>query len=127
MLQLPTFLPVAPILNLYTRYTPIPIGTYDTMGMHMDLFDISEGETEEGEKNSLDRRGKFISVFTQIDSAIVQRVDIINKDGYNDPNVVYGILTGALTDGMKERARKMLHFQRFIGLKQATLMVKIYL
>ena len=54
-------------------------------------------------------------------------MDISNEDGYENANVFHGILMRALRNGMKERAGKISIFQRFVGLKQAALKVKIYL
>ena len=53
-------------------------------------------------------------------------MDNINEDGYEDPSIVNGILMKALIDEMKEKASKMSHFQRFVGLKLVALMVTFY-
>ena len=75
----------------------------------------------------MDKKGKFVLVFQNLDHPTTGlNVDIINKDGYEDPYVVDGILTGALTNGMKNRTKRMSHLQRFIGMKQATLMVRFH-
>ena len=45
------------------------MGTKDIIGMDIGLFDISEEEIEEGEKSSLDKKGKFVPVLKKINPA----------------------------------------------------------
>ena len=52
---------------------------------------------------------KFIPVFQKLDPAIGLKIDIINEDGYEDPYVVDEILTSVLTNGMKNKIKRMSH------------------
>ena len=72
----------------------------------------------------MDKKWKFVPEFQKLDLAIGLKVDILNEDGYEDPYIVDGILTGALTDGMKRKTKRMSHLQRLAGMKQTTLMVR---
>ena len=69
-------------------------------------------------RKNMDKKGKFVPEFNKKDPATRPKMDITNEAGYENPYVVDNILTGALTEGMKKKASKMSHFQRFAGLKK---------
>ena len=104
LLILLNFLLKVSTLGLYPKYPfPIPIGSKDTMGMSIDLTNIIDSEAEINISKDKAKKGKFVPIFQNLDLAIGLRVDILNEDRYEDPFVVDGILTGALTYGMKIR------------------------
>ena len=63
------------------------------------------------------KKGKFAPEFQKLDPITSLRVDILNKDKYEDPFVVDGILEGALTNRMKKKTEGISHLQRFDGMK----------
>ena len=84
------------------------------------------GDAKIDTNKDVDKKGKLVSEFQKLDLANGLKVDILNENRYEDPYVVDGILTGALTDGMKSKTKRMSHLQRLVGLKQETLMVRFH-
>ena len=74
----------------------------------------------------MNKKMKFVPVFQKLNWATGLRVDILNEDGYEDPFVVDGILTGPLTDGMKKKTQGMSNLQRLANMKQVVLMVRFH-
>ena len=89
-------LPAVLTLGLHAKYPPsILVGPEDTIGMSNDLVNILEGEARIDTSKDVDQKEKFVYVFQKLDPTTGLRVDILNEDGYEDPFLVDGILTGS--------------------------------
>ena len=87
------------------------------MGLSVDLADTLDGEAEINTSKDMEKKRKFVPVFQKLDLATSLKMDILNEDGYKDPFIVDGILTGALTDEMKSKTKRISHQQRLVSIK----------